>query len=282
MAKIKVNLSNGSAQEKPLISAFTVNDNSYVILDNELNGSMGLPIILISKISNDKLLKIEDQNEWQNVKEQLKNIIAGHKLQFIKVNEEFNGDDVFFNQLTLPVASFDLLKSNYVVENNDTPVVDAIPVAPEVTEEITPEVSPEVAPAPVQDIPAVDINPVVPEVAPVEDIPTTPVEVEPVVSAPAIDIQIPETTDVSNEVPAVDIEIPNVPNIEMSTEEVNTEVEVPQTEPIITPTPVIDTDVVPVVTEDVFKEQKEAFLQACENMFDALVQKFERELEERK
>ena len=35
------------------------------------------------------------------------------------------------------------------------------------------------------------------------------------------------------------------------------------------------------VTE-ITEEQKEAFMQACENMFDALVQKFERELENRK
>ena len=33
---------------------------------------------------------------------------------------------------------------------------------------------------------------------------------------------------------------------------------------------------------NIFKDQKEAFMQACENMFDALVQKFERELENRK
>ena len=55
-------------------------------------------------------------------------------------------------------------------------------------------------------------------------------------------------------------------------------------EPEITPSPIIETNYEQpaVVEESIFKEQKEAFMQACENMFDALVQKFEKELESKK
>ena len=83
MGKVKLNLVSGSSVEKPLVNAFIENNNTYVVLDNEINGSMGLPIILVSKLENDKLVKIVDQNEWQLVKEYLKNIIAGNKVEFV-------------------------------------------------------------------------------------------------------------------------------------------------------------------------------------------------------
>ena len=44
MGKIRLNLVSGSSVEKPLITAFKENEIGYVILDNELNGSMGLPL----------------------------------------------------------------------------------------------------------------------------------------------------------------------------------------------------------------------------------------------
>ena len=47
MGKIKLNLVSGAVVEKPLINAFRANNNSYIVLDNEMNGSMGLPIILV-------------------------------------------------------------------------------------------------------------------------------------------------------------------------------------------------------------------------------------------
>ena len=43
---------SGSSLEKPLVSAFKGNNSIYVILDNEINGTMGLPIILVSKLEN--------------------------------------------------------------------------------------------------------------------------------------------------------------------------------------------------------------------------------------
>ncbi len=100
MGKIKLNLNSGAIVEKPLINAFSANNNSYVILDNEVNGSMGLPIILVCKLFDNRLVKITDQNEWQIVKEYLKNIIAGGKVEFLKVNDNLAADDIYYTQLT--------------------------------------------------------------------------------------------------------------------------------------------------------------------------------------
>ena len=78
--KIKINLVSGSSLEKPLVSAFKSNNAIYVVFDNEINGTMGLPIILVSKLENNKLTKIVDQNEWAAVKETLRMIIAGNQV----------------------------------------------------------------------------------------------------------------------------------------------------------------------------------------------------------
>ena len=95
MSKIKLNLVSGGVVEKPLLSAFKVNEASYVVLDNELNGSMGLPIILVCKLDQNKLVKIVDQNEWQVVKEYLKNIIAGQTIEYISLPNELQADDIY-------------------------------------------------------------------------------------------------------------------------------------------------------------------------------------------
>ena len=50
MEKIKLSLVSGSSLEKPLVTAFNGANASYVVLDNEMNGTMGLPIILVSKV----------------------------------------------------------------------------------------------------------------------------------------------------------------------------------------------------------------------------------------
>ena len=104
MGKIKLNLESGAVVEKPLIIAFRANNIEYVILDNEMNGSMGLPIILVCKLEN-RLTKIVDQNEWQIVKEYLKNIIAGSELELVKVANVLPANDIYYTQLTLPVPS---------------------------------------------------------------------------------------------------------------------------------------------------------------------------------
>ncbi len=114
MAKIKLDLPTGVVDEKSLLNAFSVNDNSYVILDAESVGSMGLPIILVSKYVEKRLIKITDAQEWTNVKGYLKEIISGINKEYITLPETLNADEIYYTQLTLPVASFDILKSSYV------------------------------------------------------------------------------------------------------------------------------------------------------------------------
>ncbi len=134
MSKIKVNLTSGSVFEKPLVTCFQGTSANYVVFDNEMNGSMGLPIICISKLNGNRLEKIFDQSEWASVKENLKSIISGTPLVYLEVPENLNAQDDFFTQLTLPVASFDVLKSSYnppkpEPEVMPTPQPEVAPVA---------------------------------------------------------------------------------------------------------------------------------------------------------
>ena len=49
VGKIKINMLSGTTIEKPLVTAFKGEHGDYIVLDNEMSGTMGLPIILISK-----------------------------------------------------------------------------------------------------------------------------------------------------------------------------------------------------------------------------------------
>ena len=263
MSKIKINLASGNMIEKPLVTCFKGTNGNYIVLDNEANGSMGLPIICISKFNGTAAEKIFDQNEWASVKENLKTIIAGTALPYLSVPEMITAPDDFFTQLTLPVASFDLLKSVYApadvratpvaapaVETPIAPVtpeVASAPVIPEPTPLATSEV---VAPAPVMPAaPIIDapiINPIpdavpspVPAVAPVSVAPMA----APVISAPTIDI-------------APVVEAPSAPVVP----------EVPVAPSVAPIAPAANDDIAII---------KENFMKSCETMFDALIKKFE-------
>lgn len=279
MGKIKLNLVSGAVVEKPLISAFKASNNSYVVLDNEMNGSMGLPIILVCKLENNKLIKIIDQNEWSIVKEYLKNIIAGNKIEFIKINEEIMADDIYYTQLTLPVPSFDALKNAYkveeVVNTTDTSatIMDMFNTEPEANPTIN-NIQTPIMPEPVNnqvETPIVNVE------TPVNSIPVNPVVNEPVIEqSPIVENQV----SIEPTVTPIDIVQPVMPTNP-------TPVVEPVVNPVMEPAVenVVDTNMVNQVNvsqENIFKDQKEAFMQACENMFDALVQKFEKELENRK
>lgn len=231
MEKIKINTMSGMNLEKPLVTAFKSNTGEYVVFDNEMNGTMGLPIILVTKLVNNSLSLIPD-TEWNSVKEVLRLIISGNQVDYISVAESINAEDNFFKQLTLPVASFEALKNNYKPISVDSleskvenaaPVLDNVVQKPEVVEPVN--VAPQVQQpventvvmpdAPVQSQTIASVNPVMPEVAPV-----TPEVNQTVVEAPV-------------EQPVNNAEVP------------------------------VD-----------FTADKEAFLKACENMFDALVAKF--------
>lgn len=284
--KIKLSLVSGSSLEKPLVTAFNGANASYVVLDNEMNGTMGLPIILVSKLENNKLVKITDQNEWNAVKEYLRMIIAGNQVNYISVEPALSADDVFFSQLTLPVASFEALKNNYnpngvsnaPVENASTPngvapTPDVAQVAPAMpTSPVTPEVTP-ASPSPVTppNVDAVASEPVMPNMAgqmpsaPAAE-PTTPVTpaVEPTV-APEEPTPMPNVTPV----------MPEPPQNAQAAAPVMPEPVAPASlvEPPMPPSAPAEENPQPEVPVD-FTADKEAFLKACENMFDALVAKF--------
>lgn len=272
MGKIKLNLVSGAVVEKPLINAFRASNNSYVVLDNEINGSMGLPIILVCKFEGNKLIKIVDANEWSMVKEYLKNIIAGNQVEFIKINEELSADDIYYTQLTLPVPSFDALKNAYkvketeIAEDSSADIMDMLNNDTSVSPVKNPE--PSIVQTPIMPEPVNNQveTPVMNMESPVIDMPVNPVLNEPVIEPTSV-VEQPNVSP-------IDIVPPITPNVDV----------IPQ--PVIEPNVAqsIDMPVEPPVNNEVsiFAEQKEAFMQACENMFDALVQKFEKELENRK
>ena len=283
MNKINVTLTSGSVVTKPLVTAFAVDSNQYVVLDNEVNGTMGLPIILVSKYLNNTLVKIDDQNEWGMVKDILRSIISGEKAQYINIPNNIMGDDIFFSQLTLPVASFDVLKSKY----NVTPNYDAI--------NKTDSTMPNTKPTSESLSPIGDLNNV--ESAPVE-MPNSSVEtniMQNPTTSPIIEEVTTKSQPIINEIksplpqenvnPVIDPtmisksnneDLKNKPFSPISfanpdnepTENVNTEpiTSIPKVEPIPPKSSEVD-----------YSSEKAAFLQACENMFDALVSKFKKE-----
>ena len=284
MEKIKLSLVSGSSLEKPLITAFNGANASYVVLDNEMNGTMGLPIILVSKLENNKLVKITDQNEWNAVKEYLRMIIAGNQVNYISVEPALSADDVFFSQLTLPVASFEALKNNYNpngvsnVANGATstptpvatPTPDVAPVAPAMpASPVTPEVTP-ASPSPVTppNVDAVASEPVMPSMA--NQVPNVAPAVEPVSPAVEPTVAPAEPTPMPNVTPVM----PEPPQNAQAAAPVMPETVAPAS-PVEPPMPSAPAEESPQTEVPVdFTADKEAFLKACENMFDALVAKF--------
>lgn len=299
-------MAGGVVVEKPLVTCFKGTNGNYIVLDNESNGSMGLPIIIISRLNGANLEKILDPNEWGAVKDNLKTIIGGTALPYLPVPEAVNAPNDFYTQLTLPVASFDLLKSVYAVPAEDTSAdassAAATPVEP-------------VAPAPVAPIPDA---PAVPTPEPV----TAPAEIT---LAPAPEVPVAPTPVAENSVDIAPITAPvidpaqgaNVAPVVMAPEAAVAPVDatpapVTPAEPVapvapapVQETPVVDVPVTPVVPEvpattapapdasqapavDLPEMQaqapvsvnndietlKETFMKSCENMFDALVKKF--------
>ena len=137
MTRVKLNLASGSVQEREVVSAFNFNGIKYIVFDGESTGSMGLPIILVSKELTGKVVGITDAEEWKTTKDCLKKIISGDKLEYAFVAAELSADDIYYRQLTLPIASFDILKSSY--EAPEEPAAPAAADNSPIFEQITPE-----------------------------------------------------------------------------------------------------------------------------------------------
>ena len=283
MAKVNITKPTGNSESLNLISAFKVENNTYVVLDSEKMGSMGLPIIYVCKYTN-KLEKINDANEWQSVKNYLKGIISGTNFEYVKIGDNVTSDEAYYTPLTLPQSSFDAIKNRYVVidNQNETEETSSIPLESPV-ESVTP-VMPN---ASTMSNATVNVTPLEPTVAPVEPPkPAADANTESVMNL------INEATSLTNHSFAMPNEINPVPT---PPREAQTTLEPPkavspQVAPTIVEPPKIEKQA-PVVTQvetkvDLepsnilanFENDKETFLKACENMFDALIAKYQKQL----
>lgn len=313
MSKIKLNLSSGVSVEKILLNAFVSDQNKYLVFDNEMTGSMGYPIILVSKIVDNKVVKITDQSEWESVKNCLKQIISGNNLEYFAVDPIMNADDVYYTQLTLPVTSFDALKNSYKVEvtNEASSNVTAnVPLMDNMVpnEPIVPNVNPmeqNIDVVPTFNYPNPEINNQNigneqinnTSIAPSEKMPISNTFEMPTINNPiTMEQNNSEINQFTNEydnpqIPSINpVQANVIPEASIIEPKIETETISPVINDIQNVNPIVEPveQAIPTTTEtssnetqsnqDVFASQKEAFMEACSNMFDALVQKFEKEL----
>lgn len=292
MAKVNITKPTGTVENLGLVSAFKADGNTYAIFDSEKTGSMGLPIIYVSKFNEGKLEKINDTNEWQNAKNYLKGIISGTNFEYIKLGDALNADEVYYMPLTLPQASFDLIKSRYVVNESVSSASSEAPVMETLGDTLMPSEQVEVSSA-LQSVatpatnnetmaPAINIEPAVvqpvsePQVSPALSV-STPLDVNMNAS------QSPQAVETS--APSVATVTPVMPSNQPVSNEVvsTTPVQAPQVvenkpaEVSFSPSAGVSNSSA-VNTINNFEADKETFLKACENMFEALISKYQKQL----
>lgn len=289
MAKIKIVKPTGSEEILGLVSAFTVEDNTFVIFDSEKTGSMGLPIIFVSKLNNEKLEKVNDEGDWEKAKSYLKGIIGGTNFWYINVADTLNADEAFYRPLTLPQASFDIIKSRYVVNDSngnidggasiDIPLISTLDtldsgnqnIGVDATNQsdnaVEANINSNISSEPVTIMPEATLNEPVsmPAVSPqVSVIPEKPI--------------IPNNNNIASNSESVSAPISIEPTLNQVNEEVNIAKEQTQ-EPNITANN-INEEIVSHSIPNNFDNDKETFLKACENMFDAIISKYQKKLAE--
>ena len=245
MAKINITKPTGMIESLNVISAFKAENNTYVVLDSEKMGSMGLPIIYVSKYT-DKLEKVNDANEGQNVKNYLKGIISGTNFEYLKLPDHIPADEFYYTPLTLPSASFDAIKSRYIIPTDTEP-----------NHEISS--NSQVPSTPVMPNPNTISN----QNVNVSPLPST--SQKKAESENTMMNLIDQAYTVNNKTTPV-TENPASVNVEERT-----------------PSP-LKQEPISVIPETKtismrFEEDKETFLKACENMFDALISKYQKELD---
>lgn len=297
MAKIKLNLPTGVSVEKTLLNCFKVDNNTYIVFDADSVGSMGLPIILVCKLENNRVIKIENADEWNRVKGYLKEIISGVNKEYLSLSASVDADEIFYTQLTLPLASFDALKNAYKVDANDigdkngqSNIIIDLPGANSDESIIT--ATPEVVSGPLS-LPddAIESNVSAPasnQMPIVENEPTQIVENdlsidlnqaqnmdvsgnETAVANPLISDNIMPSLDFQSNAVSNDIADQNV-NSATNSESEQSVIPVVNEEPILSK---LDSENIDIQNNIDYSVDKEAFLKACGNMFDALVSKFQ-------
>ena len=247
MGKVNIKTAMGNMESLNVLSAFKENNQTYVILDSTKMGSMGLPIIYVSKYTN-KLENITDDNEWSAVKNYLRGIVNGTNFQYVNIPENVDADEAYYKPLTLPQASFDLIRSRYVVVNNNS--TNEPVIAPTDTATITPGQNNDVS------VPTQVTN----------EAPTIVPSVSPIIPDNSVSSNMNVGVAQANPVPTIEPQVipdASVANNTVSVETANV------VEPVIAPKADINNP---------FLTDKETFLKACENMFDALLAKYQKEL----
>ena len=263
MAKINITKPTGTIESLNLLSAFKAENNTYVVLDSEKMGSMGLPIIYVSKYTN-KLEKINDTNEWQGVKNYLKGIISGTNFEYVKIGDNVNADEAYYTPLTLPAASFDVIKSRYVVEDNMNKANEMSTISEGTTTPVMPNTN-------TVSNTTVNVSPIAPNM--VNQTPTEP-QGESVMNLidEAYKVNSTPVNPTSNQASESVQPINNIPPV-TPTPTVNTPA------PMEQPNMVSNNDSADFKPNTMnFENDKETFLKACENMFDALISKYQKEL----
>ena len=271
MAKTNITKPTGNVESLNIISAFKVENNIYVVFDSEKMGSMGLPIIYISKYTT-KLEKINDANEWQSVKNYLKGIISGTNFEYVKLSDNLTADEAYYTPLTLPQSSFDAIKSRYIVEDTSNQSGGSTVVAPKV-----PEAAPVMPNTNTVSNTTVNVSPVAsPSVEPPQESVMNLIdEAYQGISVSNSQTPTPSVAQTINQVPTPSIyseqtsSTPVMPNSAQPMEPPKVEPSIPASN---------QTHNVNEAPSMNFDNDKETFLKACENMFDALISKYQKEL----
>lgn len=285
MAKIKLNLPTGVVEEKTLVTSFEESGSKYVIFDADSVGSMGLPIILVGKLVDNRVSKITDQSEWGNVKTYLKEIIQGTGKKYFAFPESVDADEVYFTQLTLPLASFETIKKAYVPEIEDDASGSSIEAPAVVQETVVNDVAP-VSDSVVEHSELVGgDSSVVSDVAPVPEISVDINDnnvasgVTETISEPAPDANpLSEENSSGNAMSAfpdldlgINFQEPVKSDIVESSENISN-----SSESTVSSVSNVEQPLVEVSNSDNINVNKEAFLKACGDLFDALVREIKK------
>ena len=262
MAKINITKPTGNVDNLNLLSAFKAENNIYIVFDAEKMGSMGLPIIYVSKYTT-KLEKINDANEWQSVKNYLKGIISGTNFEYVKVENNLTADEAYYTPLTLPETSFNAIRSRYIIKEDNNSSASQTQVL----------------------MPKEEVTPVMPSTSPISNttVNITPVQTNETTQTPSPDSQTESVLNLidnaynNDKAPNMAASINPTPAISKPNNDLTSST---TPEVVAKPeTPNIQNDKESIYNMS-FENDKETFLKACENMFDALISKYQKKLNE--
>ena len=117
---IKISRPSGEDEYK-VLCAFKNDGNSYIILDSKLKDSNGNTVTFVCRDNNGSLEYI-DGDEWKKVTSQLINIVKGNNgIEFVNVNNDYKASENIGHPIALKDAHIIALTNNYKApENTET------------------------------------------------------------------------------------------------------------------------------------------------------------------